>query len=90
MAGMMNLRFSPLEWDVGLKALETGQVDATGKPCYLFFGTKATRDTVRAETTTKPGVGSVYFGRGEVYIKVADNGATEDWEVFAHSAADAG
>lgn len=88
--GDMNLRFSQLEWDEGLDGLKTGKKDATGKPVYLFFGTKTTRDTVRAEVTTKPGVGSVYFGRGEMYVKVADTNATTDWEVFAHSAADAG
>lgn len=86
----IDLRYSPLEWDADIKGIKTGEVDASGKPVYLFFGILVTRDTVRAAVSTKPGVGSVYFSRGEVYVKVADTDATTDWESVTHSAADAG
>lgn len=86
----VDLRFSPLEWDPDLQGLKTGQVDASNKPVYLFFGIRATRATVYADLGTKPGIGSIYFGRGETYIKVADNAAAADWEVINHAAADAG
>ena len=86
----IDLRNSPVEYDPDLMGYKTGTVDANNKPVYLFFGIRATRATVLSDLGNQPGVGSVYFGRGEMYIKVADTGASTDWEVIGHSAADAG
>lgn len=87
----VSLRFSPLEWNLDNPGLDTGCVDAGDKPRMLIFGAQVTRAAVRTEVTDAVGIGSVYFSTGgEMYIKVADNGAAADWEVIGHSAADTG
>jgi len=54
----------------------------------IMAGALVTRDTVRAEVGTCA-VGSIYMSSGgKVYIKVANNGATADWQLVTATAAD--
>jgi len=55
---------------------------------YVFQGACTTRDTVRAEVGTCA-IGSLYLSSaGKAYLKVANAGATTDWQKVTASAAD--
>lgn len=56
---------------------------------YVYTGAQTTRDTVRAEVGSGGAIGSIYLSSaGKVYVKVANAGATADWEKVTTSAAD--
>ena len=59
-----------------------------GGTTYAFYGASTTRDTVRAEVGTCA-IGSTYQSTaGKLYLKVANAGATADWQKVTATAAD--
>lgn len=55
----------------------------------IYVGAQTTRDTVRAEVGTGGAIGSIYLSSaGKIYLKVANAGATTDWQRVTTTAAD--
>jgi hypothetical protein len=56
----------------------------------IYYGSQATRDTVRTEVGTGGAIGSMYMSStsGKHYIKIANANATADWVLVTTSAAD--
>ena len=56
---------------------------------YIYTGAQTTRDTVRSEVGTSAAIGSIYLSTaGKMYLKVANAGATADWQKVTATAAD--
>ena len=52
-------------------------------------GAKTTRDGVRGECGSDYAIGSIYLSTaGKIYLKVANGGATTDWQKVTATAAD--
>jgi hypothetical protein len=55
----------------------------------IYFGSQTTRDAVRAEVGTGGAIGSFYASSArKMYLKVANAGATTDWQLVTATAAD--
>ena len=55
----------------------------------IYTGSASTRDAVRAQAGSQGAVGSLYLSSaGKAYLKVANAGATADWERVTTTAAD--
>jgi len=55
----------------------------------IVQGTQTTRQTVRAEVSDAPAIGSLYLSTaGKLYLKVANGAADTDWQRVTTTAAD--
>lgn len=65
-------------------------VSEAGRPLLpALTGAATTRDTVRAEVGAGVPIGALYSSSaGKLYLKVADAGATADWQKVTATAAD--
>jgi hypothetical protein len=60
-----------------------------GSAPVVTGGASTTRDTVRADAGTDYAIGSIYLSTaGKMYLKVANAGATTDWQKVTATAAD--